>query len=448
MYDLIIIGAGPGGYIAAERAGRKGRKVLMVEKGELGGVCLNEGCIPTKTLLNSAKRYEHAGNSTMFGVHSENVKFSMAEAQVWKQAVIETQRNWIGSLMKQSGVEVIKGNARFKTRNAIEVSGTEYEAKNILIATGSSPSILSITGADSNKLVTSTELLKIQTIPARLAVIGGGVIGMEFASLFSMLGTEVHVIEMLPEIIPVMEPGFAKNMRKNMKKINFHLSSQVQKIDNGTVFFIKKEKAEEIEVDLILMAAGRKPNTEGLSLKKIGVAVRNKFIAVNDMFQTSVPGIYAIGDVTGLSLFAHSASRMGESVIDIIDGTMGIVDFNAVPWVVYTQPEAAGCGLTESDAKKEGYDIVTAQVQMRYNGRFLAENGNSSGLCKVIAERETGEILGVHLLGGVCSEMIYGAAFFVQNGITIDEILNTIFPHPSVSEVIRDAVFKLSVKRN
>ncbi len=445
MYDIIIIGAGPGGYVAAEKAGKTGRKVLLVEKGYLGGVCLNEGCIPTKTLLNSAKRFEHAVNSEMFGVHSDNSSFSMKEAQIWKKKVIETQRKGIVYLMKNSGVEVVKGTAVLKDKKTVSVSGTDYSGKNIVIATGSSPFIPPIPGADSSKVVTSTDLLDMKSIPDSLAVIGGGVIGMEFASMCSMLGSRVDVIEMLPEILPFMEPEQAGKMRKGMKSIKFHLSSRVKEINEGSVIFESNGKTEQIEADLILMAVGRKPNVEDIGLKEAGVALTKQGIAVNDMFQTSVPGIYAIGDVTGLSLFAHSASRMGESVVNIMDSNMDMINFDAVPWAVYANPEAAGCGLTESEAKDEGYDAVSAEVNMQINGRFLAENGNSPGLCKVIADKSTGEILGIHLLGGVCSEMIYGAAAFIQNGTTVDEIRSTIFPHPSVSEVIRDAMLQIEL---
>jgi len=445
MYDLIIIGSGPGGYIAAECAGRKGKKVLLIEKSELGGVCLNEGCIPTKTLLNSAKRYNHAVHSKKFGVHTDSAEFKMNEAQAWKRNVIGTQRKGVAFLMKQNGVEILKGEAAFKDAKTIVVDDVEYQAKKIIIATGSIPAIPPIPGCDGTNVVTSTEILSLEKIPERLVVIGGGVIGMEFASLYHMLGSEVHVIEMLPEILPFMEPEHGKNMRRAMKGINFHLSSRVEEITSEKVRFFTGSEEINIDVDLILMAAGRKPNIEGLCLKNAGVAVNGTGIAVNEYFQTSVPGIYAIGDITGLSMFAHSASRMGEAVINVIDGNLDELNYDAVPWAVYTNPEAAGCGLTEAAAKNAGYDPVSVQVQMRINGRFLAENGNSPGLCKVIADKETGLLLGVQLLGGVCSEMIYGASVFINNEITVEEIRSSIFPHPSVSEVIREALLQMNL---
>lgn len=443
MYDLIIIGAGPGGYTAAERAGARGLKVLLIEKSELGGVCLNEGCIPAKTLLGTAKRIEHAEKSAMFGVHSENVFYNLEEAQTWKTQVIETQRKGIGFLMKKYGVEVIKGAARFSGKQTVEVAGTVYEAKKFIIATGSVPVVLPVPGAEDGKVVTSTELLEIRQVPQSLTIIGGGVIGMEFASLFSMLGTEVNVIEMLPEIIPIMEPELAKQMRRAMKSINFHLSAIVTGIENGTVVFEQKGVNKRIDSDLVLMAVGRKPNIEGLGLEEIGVAVTKQGIAVNDLFQTSVPGIYAIGDVTGKSMFAHAASRMGEAVIEIMSGNMDIINFDIIPWAVYTQPEAAGCGFTEAAAKNEGYDCVVTSIPMRVNGRFLAEYGMEPGQCKIVVDQDTRELLGIQLVGGVCSEIIYGAALCMQNGITIEEICSTVFPHPSVSEIIRDAALQI-----
>jgi dihydrolipoamide dehydrogenase len=457
MYDLIVIGAGPGGYVAAERAGKQGMKVLLVEKAGLGGVCLNEGCIPTKTLLNAAKRFDHARNSARFGIHVDgSAVFSMNEAQAWKRKIIEAQAKGITYLMKKHGVEVLQAEARLTVPDEaaagvhhVEAGGVVYEARTIIIAAGSSPSIPNIPGAEAEaeNVGTSTDILNLDRIPGKLVVIGGGVIGLEFASLFSLLGTEVQVIEMLPEVIPGMDPELARLLRRGMDNVTFHLSSRVTGIAApSVVHFEKNGKAETAEADYVLMAVGRTPNCTGLGLKEAGVAVTKQGIAVNDLYQTSVPGIYAIGDVIGKSLYAHAASRMAETVIGILGGRMDTVNYDAMPWAVYTQPEAAGCGLTEAQAAQEGFHTVSAKVPMRTNGRYTAENGFGPGLCKVVADQETQELLGVQMVGGVCSEIIYGAAAFIQNGVTVDELRRTVFPHPSVSEVLREALLALDMQ--
>ena len=443
MYDLIILGAGPGGYVAAERAGERGKSVLLIEKAEVGGVCLNEGCIPTKTLLNSAKHYSHTLDSKMFGVHCEGASFNLEEAQAWKNKVVDTNRKGILFLMDKYGVEVIKGTGVFNTDGTIQVGDTSYSGKDIIIATGSSPLMPPIPGSDSEAVLDSTALLEIQKIPSSLVVIGGGVIGLEFASFFSMLGVKVDIIEMMDEIAPFMEPEFAKTMRRAMKKVKFHLGAKVESIDGNKVNFIRKGKDSVIEAELILMAVGRKPNLSGLGLENLGIEMSRTGIVVNEKMATSRPGFYAIGDVIGKSLFAHSASRMAEVVVNTICGEEDSLDYDIVPWAVYTHPEAASCGLTETEAVNRGIKIKTATLQMRISARYYAENGLTPGLCKVVVDGSTDKIIGIHLLGSPCSEMIFGAALMMQTGMTTSDIKHTIFPHPSVSEVIRETVLAI-----
>ncbi len=443
MYDIIIIGAGPGGYVAAERAGAKGKKVLIIEKDTIGGVCLNVGCIPTKTLLNSAKHYDHAVNSNLFGVHSEGASFNLTEAQEWKKKVVQTNVKGIMFLMDKYNVEVVSGEAVFTDRKTVQVGDASYSADNIIIATGSSTFIPPIPGADSKHVVTSTELLAIEELPSSLTVIGGGVIGLEFASFFSMLGIPVHVVEMLDEIAPFMEKEFAKTMRRALKKVKFHLSSKVEAIEGNRVVFSRKGKEEVLVSDLILMSVGRKPNVQGMGFERIGLEINRQGIVVNDKMETNVPGIYAIGDVIGKSLFAHSASRMAEVAVHAILGIEDTLNYDAVPWAIYTYPEVASCGLTEDEAVARGYEVSTATSLMRISARYYAENGNMPGLCKVVADKKTHRILGIHLLGSPSSEMIFGAALMIQTGMTTKDIRSTIFPHPSVSEVIRETVLSL-----
>ncbi len=448
MYDIIIIGAGPGGYVAAERAGAQGKKVLIIEKDTVGGVCLNVGCIPTKTLLNSAKHYDHAVNSSLFGVHTDGAVFNLSEAQEWKKKVVDTNVNGIIFLMKKYGVETVMGEAFLVDKNTVKVGKESYTAANIIIATGSSTFIPPIPGVGSRHVVTSTELLAIQELPSSLTVIGGGVIGLEFASFFAMLGIPVHVIEMLDEIAPFMEKEFAKTMRRALKKVKFHLSSKVEAIKDNRVIFTRKGKEEFLESDLILMAVGRKPNVQDMGFAEAGLEINRHGLVVNDKMETNIPGIYAIGDVIGKSLFAHSASRMAEVAVHAILGIDDRLNYDAVPWAIYTYPEVASCGLTEEEAVSRGYDVGTATSLMRISARYYAENGNVPGLCKVVADKKTHKILGIHLLGSPSSEMIFGAALMIQSGMTTKEVRTTIFPHPSVSEVIRETVLSLCEAEN
>lgn len=443
MYDVIILGAGPGGYVAAERAGEKGMSVLLIEKAKVGGVCLNEGCIPTKTLLNSAKHYSHALDSTMFGVHSESASFNIEEAQIWKNKVVETNRKGILYLMDKYSVDVVYGSGVFNEDGSVQVDDKVYNGKDIIIATGSSPFIPPIPGADSETVFDSTDLLEITKLPSSLVVIGGGVIGLEFASFFSMLGVKVDIIEMMDEIAPFMEADFAKSMRRAMKKVKFHLGAKVESIVGNKVNYTRKGKELEIEAEIILMAVGRKPNLSGIGLEKLGIEMSRTGITVNEKMITSRPGFYAIGDVIGKSLFAHSASRMAEVVVNTIRGDEDSLDYDIVPWAVYTHPEAASCGLTEAEALKRGINIKTATLQMRISARYFAENGMTPGLCKVVVDGDSDKILGIHLLGSPCSEMIFGAALMMQSGMTTLDIKHTIFPHPSVSEVIRETVLAI-----
>lgn len=443
MYDIIIIGAGPGGYVAAERAGKSGKSVLLIEKDQLGGVCLNHGCIPTKTLLNSSKLYKQAIASGSYGIHAKDVSFDWNEIQDWKTEVIETQRKGVAFLMKENGVEVLNGSAELLEGQKVLVDGEIFEAENIIISTGSSNFVPPISGADGSIVVTSREILNLEKLPDTLAVIGGGVIGMEFASLFSNFGIKVDVIEMMDEILPMMDRDHAKLMRRGMKGVKFHLSSRLEKIEGNKLTFSSKSKELSLDADLILMAVGRRSNTAGL--ENAGLDIKNGKILVDERMKTNLPGVYAVGDVTGLSMLAHSASRMGEVAVNNICGIRDRMRYNAVPWAVYTSPEAAGCGLTEAEAVSKGLEVKTGSVLMRQNGRFLAENGKKAvGSCKVVVDAVTEVLLGVHLIGGISSELVAAAAAMIESELRVNEIKEIIFPHPSLSEVIRDAVWATS----
>jgi dihydrolipoamide dehydrogenase len=445
MYDLIIIGAGPGGYEMAERAGHKGLKVLLIEKKYLGGVCLNWGCIPTKTLLNSAKHYVHAKEAPEFGVTTGEVTFNLTKAMAWKQEVIETLRGGIAGMMKKNKVEVLFGKAKLLGSRKVEVDGTVYEADNVVIATGGSPFVPPIPGADQPHVMTSNEILDVKEMPKSLVVIGGGVIGVEFASFFSSLGVKVEVIEMLDEIIPFMDKSQAQAFRKALNgKISFNLGCRVTAIDGHDVKFTTTSGEEKsIHADLVLMSVGRSPNLTGMGFEEAGLDFDRRGIKADDQMRTNLPNVYAIGDVTGKSQLAHSATRMGEVALNTLLGKKDRFRINAIPWAVYSMPEIAGCGLTEEQAKAAGHSVETASLPLIMSGRFLAENGKKGpGSVKVVVDADTKALLGVHMFGGLCSEMIWGAAAMIEAELRVQDIQEIVFPHPTVGEVIRSTLFQ------
>ncbi|GHV26752.1 dihydrolipoyl dehydrogenase [Spirochaetia bacterium] len=464
MYDTIIIGAGPGGYLAAERLGHEKKKVLLIEEQYLGGTCLNVGCIPTKTLLNSAKLYVHAKEAGKFGVNAKDVSFDWGIIQKWKDEVSAKMREGIGKQMKRIGVEVAVGRGEIiapprgtspgKVKVTLSAGGTgDHEARTILVSTGSVPAIPPIPGSKDNRhVVDSTGLLSIAAVPKRLTVIGGGVIGVEFAGLFSSLGAEVTVIEMMEEIIPFMDKDQAPLLRGAMKGVTFKLGCKVEKIEGATVHFTTKAgAAEKVDADLVLVAVGRRPVLTGWGAEAAGLDITPKGVNVDDRMRTNVPGIWAAGDVTGKSLLAHSAYRMAEvAVADILTslgGTGSITNkmrYNAVPWAVYGVTEAAGVGMTEQEAASKGIAILKASAPMWASGRFVAENTfTGPGEVKVIADASSRRILGVHAVGAYASEFIWGGAVLIEQELRIEDVKQLIFPHPTVSELIREAVWSI-----
>jgi len=465
MYDTVIIGGGPAGYLAAERLGHAEKKVLLIEKSRLGGTCLNVGCIPTKTLLNSAKLYVHAKEAEKFGVKAGHVSFDWQAVQGWKAEVVGKLCAGIEGKMKRLGVEVINGRAEILSAasgekpakvRSVAANGevAEHEAKTILVCAGSVPVMPPISGAKDNPLVVdSTGLLSARAVPGRLAIIGGGVIGVEFAGLFSALGSKVTVIEMMDEIVPFMDREQSPILRHAMKGVNFKLGCRVEKIDSGRAdssavcYTAQDGRAETAEADLILMAVGRRPVIDTWGAKAAGLDVTSKGVAVDERMRTNVPGIWAAGDVTGKSLLAHSAYRMAEVAVAGILGKNDRMRFNAVPWAVYGLTEAAGVGITEQEAEAKGIAILKASLPMQFSGRFVAENTFAGvGAVKVIADAKDRRILGIHAVGPYSPEFIWGGAALIEQEMRIDDVKELIFPHPTVSELIRDVVWGLGTR--
>ena len=451
MYDIAIIGGGPGGYVAAEKAGKNGLKAILFEKKDLGGVCLNEGCIPTKTLLYSAKLYDNARKSEKYGVRVEGAELDYKKMSDRKTKVIRKLVAGVGLKMKNAGVEVVKAEAMIEGRTdegAIRITAgeTTYEAKNLLICTGSETFIPPIAGLDmsvNEALVTNRELLALKEAPASIVVIGGGVIGMEFASVYNSIGAEVHIVEMMPEILGAMDGEISAMLRAQYTKkgVHFHLSCKVTRVEGNSVTFVDTEGAEHtIEGEKILISVGRRPNTQGFGLETLGVALERGGIKVDEQMRTNVEGVYAAGDVTGFSLLAHTASREGEVVINNLCGHPDAMHYNAIPGIIYTNPEVAGVGLTEAQAEQQGIDYECRKLPMAYSGRFVAENEGGEGLCKVVVDKATSRVLGVHMLGNPCSEIIGSACIAIERGMTIEELERVVLPHPTVTEILKECM--------
>lgn len=449
MYDLMIIGGGPAGYVAAERAGHKGLSVILFEKNKMGGVCLNEGCIPTKTLLYSAKTYDNALHGDKYGVFGDNIRFDFAKIAARKDKVVRKLVAGVEGKMKMNHVTVVNGEAQIQGRSSkgveVNCSGESYLGANLLVCTGSEAFVPPIPGLAEagDRMLTNREILALKEQPASLVIIGGGVIGMEFASFYNSLGTKVTVVEMLPEILGGLDFEISAMLRDIYAKkgIEFHLLAKVVKVEGNKVFFEKDGKTESVEGDKILVSVGRRAVTKGFGLENLNVEMNRGGIKVDEKMRTNVPGVFAAGDVTGFSLLAHTASREGEVVVNNLAGRNDIMRYDAIPGVVYTNPEVAGVGYTEEAAKAKGIAFRVAKLPMAFAGRFIAENEGGSGLCKVLVGEKHGEVIGVHMLGNPCSEMIYGACMAIEQEMTLAEMQEVVFPHPTVSEIFKETVF-------
>ncbi len=453
IYDLIVLGAGPAGYIAAERAGNAGLKTLIIEKSEIGGVCLNEGCIPTKTLLYSAKIYDSAKEGEKYGVVAKEISLNHEFAINRKDRIIKSLVGAVKTKLKKNDVNIVSGfgqiSGRVNDGYSVIANESTYIGKRLLLATGSIPILPNIPGLKdglkSGYVLTSKEMLDIKNVPQSLVVIGGGVIGLEMASYFNSAGSRVTVIEMLGDVGGEIDKEISALLLKNHKKkgIDFKLNSKVVNVSDKGVTFEYGGETQEIHAEKILLSVGRKPVTNGIGLENIGVEVINGKIKTDSRGKTNLPEVYAAGDCTGRFMLAHAAYREAEVCVNNMLGKKDIMRYSAIPSVIYTNPEAASVGFTEKTANEAGIDYVTAMLSMRYSGRYTAENEDGDGICKIIADKRSGKILGLHMIGNYSSEIIYGAAIMVEMEMRIKDIREIVFPHPTVSEIIREIAFEI-----
>ena len=456
LYDLIVIGGGPGGYLAAERAAHAGLKTLLFEKNSLGGVCLNEGCIPSKALLNSAKTYLHAKHASMYGVNTENVTVDQAKVIERKRKVVKTLVSGVGAKMRQHKVVVVKEEATidgkcadgFKIKSA---SGT-YTGKKLIIATGSSAAVPPIPGVKENLgdfVCTNREVLELTQIPAQFTVIGGGVIGLEMAAYYAAVGSKVTVVEMLDHIAGPTDREISTRLQKELEAmgITFLLGHACEKVEPGKVYVKAPDGTQKvIEANKVLLSIGRRANYMNIGLETIGVKTDRPGIVTDAMCRTNVPDVYAIGDVNGHHMLAHTAYREAEVAVNTILGKKDYMRYHANPSVIYTMPEVASVGKTEEDCKAQGVEYELKKLSMMYSGRFVAENEGADGLCKIIVDKKTRLILGVHLIGAYAGEMICGGAQMLETQFRVTDGRQIIFPHPTVSEIIREVLWEFPDK--
>ena len=444
MFDLIVIGAGPGGYEAAlHAAGRLKKKVALFERAQIGGTCLNVGCIPTKTFLKSAHVLSASLHAGKYGVILEPGTFSMTKVQERKTKVVATLVRGVEGALKKAGVDVIRAHAKLAGRGKVEADGQTYEAQNILIATGSRPAVPPVPGMDSKLVLDSTTILDLTEVPESLVIVGAGVIGLEFAGFFAEIGTKVSVIEMLPQIAPALDSDIGKRLLAALKKkgVEFNLSAKVSRIENNTVHYTDEQGAEQCRSGrYVLNATGRKPVMDNLGLAELGVATTPKGVVADDRGRTNIPGLWACGDVTGRLLLAHAATREGLVAVKNMFGGSQRLRTNAIPAVIYTDPEVASVGKTEEELVRAGIKYRKAVVPMGVAGRFVVEYEGESGAIKVLTGEAHGEILGVHMIGGPAGELIYGAALMIENEMRQEDLFEIVFPHPTTSEALKEAI--------
>ncbi|MBE0478300.1 dihydrolipoyl dehydrogenase [Candidatus Aerophobetes bacterium] len=446
--DVAIIGGGPAGYVAAIRATQLGGKVILVEKDKLGGVCLNVGCIPTKALIRSCEIFSLIQRADEFGLKVENSEINLKKLMERKKRIVGRLVGGVEYLLKKNKVQWIKGEAKILNSSTIQVKGDdeqEIKAKNIIIATGSYPSSIPLPGADEDVLINSTEALDIRNIPENLLIVGAGAIGVEFAYIYSILGSKVTIVEMLPRILPTEDAEVSEKLKEIMEKRKIKIFTQstlasVKKEGENYSGLIKTPGGKEVIVlEKILVSIGRKPNSENLGLEKIGVETDEKgWIKVNSNMQTSTPNIYAAGDIVGGYLLAHVAYMEGEVAAENAMGEESKINYAAVPRFICSIPELAAVGLTEDEAKKKGFRVKVGRYPFMANGKAIVY-GEREGMVKIVCDAKTKEILGVHILGPQATDLILEGVLAINLESTTQEIIDTVHPHPALGEAIREA---------
>lgn len=447
--DVVIIGAGSGGYVCAIRSSQLGQRTILVEKDGLGGECLQAGCIPSKALIDVGRLFEKVKNAQNLGLKVTGLEIDVATLQRWKASVISTHENGIESLCKGYGVEIVRGEAEIVDRNRVVVrsqAGTEeLTTKKIVIATGSRASSLPGLDYDGKLVIGSREALSLQKIPDRLLVVGGGYIGLELASVYQNLGSKIFVVEVMDQLLPGTEPDLVRLVQRKLEKggAQIRLKSQVTSIEKGSdsikATIQTPQGTETVEADKLLLSVGKKPVTVGLNLDKLGVLTDEKgFIKTDKRMKTNVEGIYAIGDVSGPPLLAHKASREGIVAAESIAGLDTVADWKAMPFAVFTEPEIAGVGMTEKQAMDAGYKVKKSRFPFAALGRASTAN-ESDGFVRIISEAESGTVLGVQIVGPEASDLISEAALAVELGASVEDIARTTHPHPTFPEALKEA---------
>lgn len=443
MYDLIVIGAGPGGYEAAAHAGLQGLKVALIEERWIGGTCLNAGCIPAKSFLRSSRLCRECREATAFGVRAGPAGLDMAGVVQRTNGIVAALVKGIGSLLEQAGADIIEGHAELAGHGRVRVGGHDLQATNILIATGSRPAVPALPGIESAQVIDSDSVFGLTSLPGRVAIIGAGYIGLEFATFFSDAGSDVAVFELLPQVASGFDRDVADRLRQGLRRagVTFHLAARVLGVDGGTVRYAAGPGgAQAYPADLVINATGRVPVVAGLGLEEAGVDFSAAGVPITSQGRTNVPGIWACGDVTGQHMLAHVATREGIVAVNTMTGRPDRIRYDAIPTVVYTHPEVASVGRTEEELKASGVQYVKTVAPMGVAGRFLIENEGGSGFLKLLTGARYGEILGVHAVADLSSEFIVAAAALIETELPARQAAEIVFPHPTVSEALREAI--------
>ncbi len=454
IFDLVVIGGGPAGYLAAERAGHAGLKTVVIEKREFGGVCLNEGCVPSKTFLNSAKVLDYANHAEAYGVKvGKDNSIDQKAVVERKNGVVKMLVNGVKGQLKRNKVKTVSAEAFIEGKNdegfIVKAGEDKIIGKRLIIATGSMPVVPPITGLKENieagLVLTNREILDLEVIPKTLTIIGGGVIGLEMASYFSSVGTKVTVVEMLNKIAGPTEAEISGILQKSLEKkgVTFTLGAKVTAIEADGVVYEKDGKTEKVIAEKVLLSIGRRAVTQGFGLENINVNLERGAIVTDEQMRTNIANVYACGDVNGKVMLAHTAYREAEVAVNTILGKKDAMRYNVIPSVIYTNPEVGSVGETEESAKEKGLDVKCVNIPLTYSGRYIAENSDLSGICKIVVNKKTNTLIGAHVIGSYSGEYIVAVSAMIDLEVDIENIKKLVFPHPTVCEIVREAIFQI-----